>query len=111
EVKLLDFGIAKLLEEGEPGAPKTRTEARLMTPAYAAPEQARGEAVTTATDVYALGVLLYELLTGRRPYEVATASPAEVERIVTQQEPPRPSTVVSADEAGRLRRRLRGDLD
>ncbi|MEE4271708.1 MAG: serine/threonine-protein kinase [Thermoanaerobaculales bacterium] len=68
-VKLLDFGIAKLLAEVPGSEPATRTGQLLMTPEYAAPEQLRGEPVTTATDVYALGVLLYELLTGRRPYD------------------------------------------
>src|SRR5262249_12404951 len=70
EPKLLDFGIAKPLNAGDPGA-QTRTEARLMTPEYAAPEQGLGEPVTTATDVYALGVLLYRLLSGRMPYRRA----------------------------------------
>ncbi|GJG85032.1 hypothetical protein tb265_02130 [Gemmatimonadetes bacterium T265] len=92
-VKLLDFGIAKLLGDGD-AAPRTRTAARLMTPAYAAPEQVRGDPVTTATDVYALGVLLYELLAGRRPYVVTGGSLAEVERVVLHAEPPRPSAVV-----------------
>ena len=65
-VQLLDFGIAKLLG-GEPGAELTRTDDRAMTPLYAGPEQVRGEPVSTASDVYALGVLLHELLTGRDP--------------------------------------------
>jgi serine/threonine-protein kinase len=67
EVKLLDFGIAKLLEPDLPPAERTRPELRALTPAYAAPEQIRGEPVTTATDVYVLGAVLYELLTGERP--------------------------------------------
>ncbi len=127
EVKLLDFGIAKLLDpERLPAAvPPTRTEVRLMTPEYATPEQVRGEPVTTATDVYQLGILLYELLTGRHPQPLGGAGPLEVERIVCHTDPPLASASVggetSADastlaqqrgtEPGRLIRKLRGDLD
>jgi len=107
-VKLLDFGIAKLLAEETEGAPeKTRTLLQAMTPEYAAPEQVRGDPVTTATDVYALGVVLYELLTGKRPYRVTGAKASEWERAILEQEPPRPS----ARSQPELRRRLRGDLD
>ncbi len=132
EVKLLDFGIAKLLdEEGGPvSAPLTQTGQRWMTPEYAAPEQVRGEAVTTATDVYQLGVVLYELLTGHRPFEPGGGGLRGVEQAVLETEPEKPSTAVSratgsgaaesrADEVSRargtqperLRRTLQGDLD
>jgi hypothetical protein len=105
-VKLLDFGIAKLLS-GAPAAAQTDTRLPPMTPEFAAPEQIRGEAVSTATDVYALGVLLYLLLAGRYPYEVRNKPLAELARIVCEEAPTRPSA--RAPEP--LRRRLRGDLD
>jgi eukaryotic-like serine/threonine-protein kinase len=93
EVKLLDFGIAKLLDEGarsEPG-PATRLGLQPMTPEYASPEQLRGDAITTASDVYSLGVVLYELLTGSAPYPTDRRSAAELERIVSERIPVRPS--------------------
>ncbi len=127
EVKLLDFGIAKLLAPGEAGeaaAESTRTTALMMTPAFASPEQLRGNPVTTATDVYALGLLLYELLTGCRGQTVDGLAPGELVRRVCEVEPQRPSAVVleGADAATRadlrggiaserLARLLRGDLD
>jgi tetratricopeptide (TPR) repeat protein/predicted Ser/Thr protein kinase len=94
-VKLLDFGIAKVLEGGTTGTgagaePATRTELRVMTPEYAAPEQVRGEPVSTATDVYALGTVLYELVTGRRPHRFERHTPAEIERVVCEREPDPP---------------------
>lgn len=97
EVKLLDFGIAKLVDdEAMPlTRPQTTDGLRLMTPEYASPEQVRGLPVTTATDVYALGVLLYELLTGRRPYEIAERVQREIERVILEEEPTRPSTAIS----------------
>ena len=113
-VKLLDFGIAKILAGGG-GAellPVTRTGHLLLTPEYAAPEQLRGEEVTTATDVYALGVMLYELLTGRRPHDLSGLTPSRVERAVGDAEPPRPSERARATpERPWSPGRLAGDLD
>ena len=90
-VKLLDFGIAKLLEDEDDEA-LTREGSRLMTPEYAAPEQIRGEPITPATDVYALGVVLFELLTETRPYSLGAATPAQIERMVCDSVVPLPST-------------------
>lgn len=116
-VKLLDFGIAKLIAEHS-DADATRTEHRMLTPVYAAPEQVAGGPITTATDVYALGVLLYELIAGCRPYEVDGLSAAESERLITRTTPPAPSAMVDdaaaaaqGTRAERLRRVLVGDLD
>jgi eukaryotic-like serine/threonine-protein kinase len=132
--KLLDFGVAKLLnpELSSTDLAPTATALRLMTPDYASPEQARGEPVTTAADVYSLGVLLYYLLTGHRPYRIESPSPVEVLRVICEQEPETPSTVVMQKEEtaepdggatsasvgrardgtpAKLRRRLIGDLD
>jgi WD40 repeat protein/serine/threonine protein kinase len=131
-VKLLDFGIAKLLDQKwEEGAlSATATGMRVMTPEYASPEQIKGQPITTATDVYTLGVILYELLTGHRPYRLKSRLLHEVERAICEEEPTRPSTAVSeedrtdsnfstADEVSavregtvaRLKRRLAGDID
>jgi len=94
-VKLLDFGIAKLLDPAASGqAPLTRTSVRVMTPEYASPEQVRGEPATTGSDIYQLGLLLYELLTGRRAHRLKGGSLTEIERVICEQLPARPSTVV-----------------
>jgi serine/threonine-protein kinase len=90
-VKLLDFGIAKQLEGLE--ADLTRTGVRVMTPAYAAPEQVSAGRLGIHTDVYSLGVVLYELLAGRLPFDLADRTPNEMERIIVEQEPERPSVV------------------
>ena len=94
--KLLDFGIAKLVSSDRLGeAEQTATAFRVMTPEYASPEQIRGLPITTATDVYSLGVVLYELLTGHRPFRFATRSPEEVARVVLTTDPLPPSQMIS----------------
>lgn len=132
--KLLDFGIAKILSPN--AAEETHTNARAMTPEYASPEQVRGEPITTASDIYSLGVILYELLTGHRPYSLEGRSESEAARIIGEHEPEKPSFIVArarkvANTGGAqmsvmtperasltrdllpvaLHRRLRGDLD
>jgi eukaryotic-like serine/threonine-protein kinase len=93
EVKLLDFGIARMLGEDDSPAVVTRDGARPMTPAYASPEQLKNAQITTSSDVYSLGVVLYELLAGRRPFEQGNRSMAELEQEICNTEPPRPGTV------------------
>ena len=111
EIKLLDFGIAKLLGEQEQAVSPTVTRDRPLTPAYAAPEQLRGEPITTATDVYALGCLLYELLTGQRPFRLHDAPTLDELRHVLDATGPVPPSQLRAADAPVPPQRLRGDLD
>src|SRR5205814_9789580 len=94
EPKLLDFGIAKLLSPLGFGntIEATATGANLLTPEYASPEQIRGDKITTASDVYSLGVLLYELLSGHRPFRFKTGLAGEVLQVISERQPPAPST-------------------
>ncbi|HLG54864.1 MAG TPA: serine/threonine-protein kinase [Vicinamibacterales bacterium] len=113
-VKLVDFGISKHL--GELGAPldQTRTGMRMMTPAYAAPEQIRGDHIGVHTDVYSLGVILYELLVQRLPFDVSTRSASEAEQMIVEQDPPRPSAAARTDRLSPLAplsKTSRGDVD
>jgi eukaryotic-like serine/threonine-protein kinase len=127
--KLLDFGIAKLLDVRQTAhtIAMTQADVRIMTPDHASPEQIRGELITTASDVYVLGVLLYELLCGQRPFQVSGLRFREIERVICEKEPPPPSDACKttdlssreleriAEQRGstsqRLRRELSGDLD
>jgi non-specific serine/threonine protein kinase/serine/threonine-protein kinase len=115
--KLLDFGIAKLLDPEGGAGDRTATVMRVLTPDYASPEQVRGGAITTATDIYSLGIVLYQLLSGRRPYHVESGEVGELLRVVCERDPERPSTAATAPESeietdsAILPRHLRGDLD
>ncbi len=128
--KLLDFGIAKIVNASETRRPLTLDSQRMLTPEYASPEQVRGEPVSTATDVYSLGVLLYRLLCGRGPYRVLNELPSGLTQAILQDMPSRPSAALITQEnddslertgdeismqrqstVTRLRRRLQGDLD
>lgn len=121
DVKLLDFGVAKLLADADdPGVSGELTQqvGRLFTPDYASPEQVRGEALGTASDVYSLGVVLYELLCGQRPYRLSHSSPAQLEQAIIEVDPAPPSNRVTEETAAArgctlraLQRSLRGELD
>ncbi len=109
QVRLLDFGIAKLLTKGEANETElTREGGRALTPDYASPEQITGSTITTATDIYSLGVVLYELLTGTRPYKLKRDTPSGLEDAILEAEPIRPSQAAVPQ---RLSRSLKGDLD
>ena len=120
EVRLLDFGIAKLLTEGEAHETQiTRIGGRALTPDYASPEQITGEPLTTASDVYSLGVVLYELLTGERPFRLKRNTPGGLEEAIVAALPVKPGQAVKDEQkaqargstAKKLARELRGDLD
>jgi non-specific serine/threonine protein kinase/serine/threonine-protein kinase len=106
DIRLLDFGIAKLLDP-DAESPAETTSVQMMTPEYASPEQLFGQPVTTASDTYSLGVLLYLLLTGQKPFVFKTRSPQEIAAAIRDSDPRKPSSVV----AGRLVKELAGDLD
>jgi serine/threonine-protein kinase len=116
EPKLLDFGIAKLLSAEDEMLTQTAPGLRAMTPDYASPEQIRGEKITTSSDIYSLGVLLYEILTGQRPYRLKTRASEEIARAITEQEAERPSTAIARGDGNSKTQApnpkfLHGDLD
>ncbi len=106
-VKLLDFGVAKLLAPDNHGV--THTSAMMITPEYASPEQVRGEQVSTASDVYSLGVVMYELLTGSKPFQLTNSNSTELQRVICSSDPCVPSVLEGVPM--RVRRQLAGDLD
>ena len=115
-VRLLDFGIARQIESLDLQVDQTMTGLRLMTPAYASPEQVRGDRIGIGTDVYSLGVILFELLTGEHPFDLSNLSPAEAASIIAEHDPGRPSAAVrhagaKEAEATTLRRAAWADLD
>jgi hypothetical protein len=109
--KLLDFGIAKLLAPSPDATLLTHTALQPLTPDYASPEQVRGEPVTTATDVYQLGTLLYELLTGRKPHRIQSFTSEEIARVVCREDAVRPSAAAAEGSTAVPGKRLLGDLD
>jgi eukaryotic-like serine/threonine-protein kinase len=120
QARLLDFGIAKLLADDRTSRETqlTQSAGRVLTPDYASPEQIKGEALTTATDIYSLGVMLYELLCGQRPYRLKLASVAQLEEAIVSADPPKPSASIGEDGARsrgttprKLAHALAGDLD
>lgn len=108
--KLLDFGVAKLLDASRDEA-LTRVEARILTPEYASPEQVLGEPVTTSTDVYGLGVLLYQLLSGSKPFDLGSATSPEIRELVCHTDPVEPSRAAANAGDREQAARLSGDLD
>lgn len=106
EVKILDFGISKLLDDESPNI--TQTGAKILTLRYAAPEQVRQENITTATDLYALGIIFYQLMAGIGPFDIDDLSQFETEQVILNEEPPRPSSRVDSTT---LKRQFLGDLD
>lgn len=106
-IKLLDFGISTLLESTDDSGQTLFTAPAAMTPAYASPEQVARQPISTSSDIYSLGVVLYELLAGRRPYDLSGKTASEIERLVVEIDPPIPSSAATTE----IGRALKGDLD